>query len=114
MEPVEYAEYFDRELEAALAVADRRAWPRIDIETECCKARNWVLRQEPKARKVDVARFVTSWLDRAEKEADGRPGGNGAYAPRPLANVFHNRPEPEGRKLTPEEKAELEKEDLPF
>jgi hypothetical protein len=48
----------------------RTDYPRIDVEMELKKMRNW-LEANPRSRKTDVYRFVINWLNRARPQAGG-------------------------------------------
>ena len=48
----------------------QRDYPRIDVELELRKMRNW-LEANPRNRKNDVHRFVINWLNRARPQAAG-------------------------------------------
>jgi hypothetical protein len=56
-----------------LVMTWRVAYPGINIETEIAKAHAWEM-ANPKQRKVNRARFLNSWLARAQDEP--RPGQN--------------------------------------
>lgn len=53
----------------------RAAYPRIDPEAECRKARAWCI-GNPANRKTrrGIGKFLNSWMARAQKDAESKPG----------------------------------------
>lgn len=43
----------------------QRDYPRLDVECELRKMRNWI-EANPRMRKANIDRFVTNWLNRAK------------------------------------------------
>jgi hypothetical protein len=57
-------------IDATMLAALQRDYPRIDVDTELRKMRNW-LEANPRNRKTDVHRFIVNWLNRARPQAAG-------------------------------------------
>lgn len=72
----QYAMYFDAGVKAFFQVADREAWPRVDIEAAVKRCRTHWLTVQPNRRRVDIAATVRNWLNKDEEQADKRPGGS--------------------------------------
>jgi len=66
----------------ALSKAWNTSCPGVDIKTEVAKAHAWEV-ANPKRRKVDKARFLNSWLTRAQDSSVGKPNARkpGEYSP---------------------------------
>jgi len=59
----------------------RKAYPAVDIPTEICRAKQWLI-ANPKKKKKNVYRFLVNWLNR-EQERGGSTRANRTRAPVP-------------------------------